>query len=401
MKDNYYFDNAATTWPKPEPVYQFMDSFFRSHGVNPGRSGSQLAVEAEQMIVETRSMLAKFFGFAGDPARVVFTLNATDSLNIAIRGLVEAGDHVIISQLEHNAVLRTANHLERDFGVKVSRVGHCESGYLDLQALEAAITANTKAIVLNHASNVLGTVQNLAAVGELARRAGACFIVDSAQTAGVVPIDMQRDGIGVLTFAGHKGLFGPMGVGGMIVADDIELRAPRFGGTGVNSESPFQPDGYPHRLEAGTLSIPGVAGLHAAQKWFVELGARELPDSTDHKALCDAAIAHIHSVEMQHVSRIAAGLAQIDQVHLLGQHTDGQPRVSTLSFLVDGTPAQQMSEMLDADYHISVRAGLHCAPLVHESFQTIAAGGAVRVSPGFFTQSEDVDHLLEAITDLV
>jgi cysteine desulfurase family protein len=401
VKDNYYFDNAATTWPKPEPVYQFMDRFFRSHGVNPGRSGSQLAVEAEQMIVETRSLLAQFFGFGGDPARVVFTLNATDSLNIAIRGLVDAGDHVIISQLEHNAVLRTTNHLERDFGVAVSRVGHGEEGYLDLAALASAVQPNTKAIVLNHASNVLGTVQDLAAVGELARSCGACFIVDTAQTAGVVPIDMQRDGIGVLTFTGHKGLFGPMGVGGMIVAEDVELRAPRFGGTGVNSESPFQPDGYPHRLEAGTLSMPGVAGLHAAQKWFAELGAKQLGAEGDHKALCTAAIHHIHDTEMEHVNRIAAGLAQIDKVHLLGSQAEGQARVSTLSFLVDGTPAQQMSEMLDADYHISVRAGLHCAPLVHKSFQTIAAGGAVRVSPGYFTEAADVDHLLEAIGDLI
>ncbi len=401
MKENYYFDNAATTWPKPEPVYQFMDSFFRSHGVNPGRSGSQLAVEAEQMIVETRSMLAQFFGFAGDPSRVVFTLNATDSLNTALRGLVDAGDHVIISQLEHNAVLRTANHLERDFGVSVTRVAHSDDGYLDLQALESAIQGNTKAIVLNHASNVLGTVQDLSAVGALARQCGACFIVDSAQTAGVVPIDMQQSGIGVLTFTGHKGLFGPMGVGGMIVADDVELRAPRFGGTGVNSESPFQPDGYPHRLEAGTLSIPGVAGLHAAQKWFAELGAQQLAESADHRACCQAAIAHIHATEMEHVNRIAAGLKNIPAVHMLGSHAEDQARVSTLSFLVDGTPAQQMSEMLDADYHISVRAGLHCAPLVHESFQTIAAGGAVRISPGYFTEAADVDHLLQAIGDLV
>jgi selenocysteine lyase/cysteine desulfurase len=216
MKDNYYFDNAATTWPKPEPVYRFMDSFFRSHGVNPGRSGSELALEAEQMIFSTRRMLAEFFGFSGDPNRVVFTLNATDSLNMALRGLLQQGDHLVISALEHNAVLRTANHLERDFGVAVSRVAPDANGYIDPAQFESAITPATKAIVLNHASNVAGTVQNIQSVAEVANRHGAAFIVDTAQTAGVLPVDMSC-GIDVLTFTGHKGLYGPMGIGGMIV----------------------------------------------------------------------------------------------------------------------------------------------------------------------------------------
>jgi len=274
MKDNVYFDNAATTWPKPEAVYRFMDSFFRSHGVNPGRSGSLLAVEAEQMITKTRSMLAQFFGFTGPSGRVVFTLNGTDALNVAIGGLVGRDDHMIITRIEHNAVLRTANHLERDRGVHVTRIAPDPAGYVPVDAVRDALTPATRLIVLNHASNVTGTVQPLEAIAQIARDAKVALVVDAAQTAGVVPVNMDELGIAVLTFPGHKGLFGPMGVGGMIVAQNVELAPQRFGGTGVDSLSTYQPEAYPYRLEAGTVSVPGIAGLHAAQIWFRQLGAR-------------------------------------------------------------------------------------------------------------------------------
>jgi cysteine desulfurase family protein len=399
MKDNYYFDNAATTWPKPEPVYRFMDSFFRSHGVNPGRSGSELALEAEQMIFSTRRMLAEFFGFSGDPNRVVFTLNATDSLNMALRGLLQQGDHLVISALEHNAVLRTANHLERDFGVAVSRVAPDANGYIDPAQFESAITPATKAIVLNHASNVAGTVQNIQSVAEIANRHGAAFIVDTAQTAGVLPVDMSC-GIDVLTFTGHKGLYGPMGIGGMIVGENINLKPMRFGGTGVDSASPFQPDGYPHALEAGTLSMPGVAGLNAAQQWFAELGEQMQPTDKSHQALCHAALEHIHHTEMAHVERIWNHLATLNKVTTLGNLSDGE-HIAVVSFTVEEIAAQQVAEMLDADYHICARAGLQCAPGVHDTFNTTAIGGAVRISPGYFTEQTDVDHLLASLTELL
>ncbi len=399
MKDNYYFDNAATTWPKPEPVYQFMDSFFRSHGVNPGRSGSELAVEAEQMIFSTRRMLGEFFGFSGDPNRVVFSLNATDSLNIALRGLLQQGDHLVISELEHNAVLRTANHLERDFGIGVSRVKPDQQGFIDPAQIESTLTSATKAIVLNHASNVVGTVQNIRAVAEIANRHGVAFIVDTAQTAGVLPIDMSW-GIDVLTFTGHKGLYGPMGIGGLIVGENINLKPMRFGGTGVDSASPFQPDGYPHALEAGTLSMPGVAGLNAAQKWFAELGTNTEAADSSHQTLCRAALEHIHHTEMAHVERIWTHLSTLKKVTTLGSLADGE-HIAVVSFTVDGIAAQQVAEMLDADYHICARAGLQCAPGVHENFNTTGIGGAVRVSPGYFTEQTDVDHLLASLTELL
>lgn len=420
MKDNAYFDNAATTWPKPEPVYRFMDSFFRSHGVNPGRSGSLLAIEAEQMITATRRMLAAFFGFSGDPNRVVFTLNGTDALNMAIGGLVSPGDHVVTTRLEHNAVLRTVNHGERDGQLAVSRVAAHADGYIDPVDIKAALRPETRAIVLNHASNVIGTVQPLAAVAKIARDAGVPLIVDAAQTAGVLPVDMDELGISVLTFPGHKGLFGPMGVGGMIVAESVDIAPQRFGGTGVDSLSTYQPDAYPYRLEAGTVSLPGIAGLHAAQLWFRALG-RELQGSgeassspetasldaadssaqlADHGALCRLAMNHIHEVELAHVTRIEARLRQFESVKILAS-ARADARVATISFTVDGIPIERVADQLDADHQICARAGLQCAPLVHVDAGTVDGGGTIRLSPGFFTDEEDMQQLLQALDDIL
>ena len=416
MKDSYYFDNAATTWPKPESVYRFMDSFFRSHGVNPGRSGSLQAVEAEQMIFSTRKLLAQFFGFSGDPNRVVFTQNATDSLNMSLAGLLQRGDHVIISRMDHNAVLRPINHLQRDLGIEVTSLDPDASGLIDPDLLESSITAKTRAIVVNHGSNVIGIVQDIKTIASIARSRSVPLIVDSAQTAGVLDIDMSC-GIDILTFTGHKGLFGPMGIGGMVVADHVDLRSTRFGGTGVDSASRFQPEAYPHRLEAGTVSIPGIAGLHAAQKWFADKGREVAKLSaeadhaiTDHSSACKLALRHIHQTEMEYANRIVRHLIEFPNVQMMGtQRTDGDAGpavvqtdfVATHSFTVENVDATQLAEMLDADYHICVRAGLQCAPDVHNFFSTASSGGSVRISPGYFTEDEDVDHLLDALTQLL
>ena len=380
-----------------------MDSFFRSHGVNPGRSGHTLAVEAEQMIFSTRKLLAQFFGFSGDPDRVVFTQNATDSLNMALNGILEPGDHVIISQLDHNAVLRPVNHLQRDRQVSVTSLEPDASGLISLEQLESAITSKTRAIVVNHASNVIGTVQDINAIASLAKDKGVLLIVDSAQTAGVLNIDMSV-GIDVLTFTGHKGLFGPMGIGGMVVADDVTIRSTRFGGTGVDSISAFQPESYPHRLEAGTISIPGIAGLNAAQHWFAELGASLVTsqeEKDDHPLCSRVAREHIHATEMRHSEKIWRFLQQHERITPMGERRKDVDYVATLSFTTDRFVATQLAEMLDADYHICLRAGLHCAPSVHQSFGTANDGGAVRVSPGYFTEDQDVDHLLDSIGQLL
>ncbi len=407
MKENAYFDNAATTWPKPEPVYEFMDSFFRSHGVNPGRSGSLLAVEAEQMITKTRSMLAQFFNFSGPSNRVVFTLNGTDALNQAIAGLVKPGDHMITTRLEHNAVLRTANHFERDYGVEVSRISPDEAGYINPVEIASNITDQTRAIVINHASNVIGTVQPLQQIADVAKAANIPLIVDAAQTAGVLPIDMDTLGISVLTFPGHKGLFGPMGIGGMIVSESVDLTPHRFGGTGVDSLSTYQPDAYPYRLEAGTVSLPGIAGLHAAQLWFRDLGMRcatllniDKAESLSHGELCRHAMKHIHETELSHIKRIETALSGYEKVTVLGNAVD-DARVATLSFTVDDIPTVQVADQLDADHQICARAGLQCAPLVHVDAGTVDGGGTIRLSPGFFTDEEDMQQLLHALNEIL
>jgi len=403
MKDNYYFDNAATTWPKPEAVYQFMDRFFRDYGVNPGRAGHQMGVEAEIMVTQTRRLLAEFFGFNGDPNRVVFTQNATDSLNTAIMGLVEPGDHMIITRLEHNSVLRPANHLERDHSVSVSRIGRDDQGYVNPDDIAAALSEKTRIVVINHASNVLGSVQDLDAIGSIVRKSSALLIVDTCQTAGVLDIDMDRLGIDVLVFTGHKGLFGPMGIGGMIVGEDINIRPARVGGTGVDSISPFQPEAYPHHLEAGTPSIPGIAGLNAAQRWFADMGrglAGETKEKLAHKEACRLALAEIHRVENAHVERLARAFHATNGVTVHGPYEATQPRVATLSISIDNVPADQVATMLDADFEVCVRAGLQCAPVAHEDEGTVCSGGTVRFSPGYFSDDEDIERAIEGITTL-
>jgi len=405
MKEHAYFDNAATTWPKPDQVYAFMDKFFRSHGVNPGRSGSLLASETAEMVAETRSMLASFFHFLGPSERVVFTHNGTDSLNVAICGVLKPGDHVVTSRLEHNAVLRTLNHLERDGGIQVSRVATDKAGYVSIDDVERAVKNNTRAIVLNHASNVIGTVQPLSEIASLAKRFGVLLIVDAAQTAGVLPIDMAVDEIDILAFPGHKGLFGPMGIGGLIVSESVELNPQRYGGTGVNSLSSFQPDLYPYKHEAGTLNISGIAGLHAAQCWFNDLGVRllECEDNVvpaSHRSRVVAAMQHIHHTEIDLVERIEVDLKRDPRVRVLGQATRSA-RVATISFTVDGLSIEMIGDRLDADHHIVARTGLQCAPLVHVDANTVDSGGTIRLSPGYFTDEEDMRQLSIALDDIL
>jgi len=400
MKEHYYLDNAATTWPKPETVYTTMDSFFRGYGVNPGRAGHELAVEAEKMITETRRMLAGFFGFTGDPSRVVFTQNATDSLNIALYGLINGGDHVITTRLEHNSVLRPLNHMQRDHNVSVTFVGRDEQGYVDPQDIKNAITSKTKLVVVNHASNVLGSVQDLKSIGAICKEAGKIFVIDTCQTAGVLPINMEELGVDILTFTGHKGLFGPMGIGGMIVREGLDVRPARVGGTGVDSISPYQPDLYPFHLEAGTVSIPGIAGLNAAQKWFAELGQQQLGGTgADHATACRAALEHIEKKEKEHVEKLAGAFRGMNGITVYGPKNPDN-RVATLSININNMPADQAGTMLDADYYVCVRSGLHCAPLVHEDQGTVEQKGTIRFAPGYFTDDEDIEQAVTGISEL-
>jgi len=445
VDDNVYLDNAATTWPKPEPVYRLMDRFSRDIGVNPGRGGHALAADADRLVRQTRRLLAALFGHAGSPDRVVFTTNGTEALNVALTGLLagagalsgarahgQAGartggtpGRVVTTGLEHNAVWRTLNHLARDHGLRVEHVAPDRDGYIDPALVDAALEQPAAVLVVNHASNVIGTVQPIEAIGAVARRRGVPLVVDAAQSAGVLPIDMAACGIDVLTFPGHKGLFGPMGSGGLIVAEGHELPPLRFGGTGVDSASPFQPDVWPFRLEAGTLAAPAIAGLFAAQLWLAALGRTLLErvpapheplgvpdgieaaleraegiDAADHAQACRRAMRHLHAVEMSHLTALERVLVRHPSVRVLGGARTGE-RVATLCFVVDGMAADEIAERLDADHGICCRAGLHCAPMAHDALHTTALGGAVRLSPGYFTRASDIERFAAGLDEIL
>jgi selenocysteine lyase/cysteine desulfurase len=303
-----YLDNAATSWPKPPSVYDFMMEFYRSTGVSPGRSGFELAIEAGTLLDRLRLRLTRFFGGDADtPERLCFGYNATDALNLIIPGLVAAGDHIVTTELEHNSVIRPVNHLVRDGGVTATFVPFDGAGFVDPDDIARAIRPNTRLVVINHGSNVIGTVQPLGAIGRVCRERGVPLVVDASQTAGVVPIDMRAMHIDALVFTGHKALFGSTGIGGVCVRKHLDVRQVRAGGTGVHSEYPYHLTDYPWRLEYGTVNMLGVASLWAGQDWIEQQGlaaihARELELTQRLVAvlLREPARAHLHGVRERH-----------------------------------------------------------------------------------------------------
>ncbi len=280
MADMIYLDNASTTFPKPDSVYEFMNTFFRKYDINPGRSGSNAALKAGDMIRETRTKLTALFnpslvsnGKRMNPDRLIFTMNATQSLNMVIQGTLSPGDHVVTTNLEHNSVIRPINHLVRDKGLEATFVAPDSEGYVDPEEIRKAIKTNTRLVVINHGSNVTGTVQDIEAIGKVCAEAEVPLAVDTAQTTDVFPIDMAACHISFLTFTGHKGLMGPTGTVGICVADHAEIRSTLWGGTGIKSAYPFHLEEYPYRLEAGTMNLAGIAGLHAGLEWVLERGS--------------------------------------------------------------------------------------------------------------------------------
>lgn len=371
-----YFDNAATTWPKPEAVYKAVDYFMREQGANPGRSGHRMALFAGQSIVEARSLIAKLFNVP-DPSQVIFTLNTTEALNLGIKGLLKPGDHVITSSLEHNSVVRPLETL-RNNGIEVTKLPSSGSvGVLPTQ-VEEAIKGNTKLIILTHASNVTGVLNPINEIGKIARDRGVIFLVDSAQTAGVFPIDVQSMFIDILAFAGHKGLLGPQGVGGLCIRKDLKLAPLKEGGTGSNSESPLQPDKCPDRYESGTFNTPGIAGLSAGLQFLLQTG-----------------IEQIREKERVLIERLLKGLEQIPKVIIYGPKL-GIERASVISFNIEGLEPSEVSLIMDQSFEIATRSGLHCAPDAHRTNGTLTKG-TVRLSLGYFNTIEEVDKCLEAI----
>lgn len=375
-----YLDNAATTWPKPAAVRRAMSRFLSQSAANPGRSGHRLAVEAARVVYQARAALADWFG-APDPLRVVFGSNATEGLNLALHGLLRAGDHVVTTGMEHNSVMRPLRALEEQ-GVAVSVVACAADGSLDPAAVQACLRPNTRLIVMTHASNVCGTLLPVAEVGALARAHGALLLVDAAQTAGLYPLDIQRDGVDLLAFTGHKSLYGPTGTGGLIVGERVDaLRPLKQGGTGSASEREQQPDFLPDCYESGTLNAVGLAGLLAGMQWLKERGVESLRAHEQH--LC---------------TQLLAGLAEIPGVQLYGP-ADAERRTATVAFNLAGRSPSYVGQQLDERYGILCRVGLHCAPAAHRTLGSFPTG-SVRLSLGVFNSQADVQRTLRAVRQL-
>ncbi|HVP38641.1 MAG TPA: aminotransferase class V-fold PLP-dependent enzyme [Candidatus Saccharimonadales bacterium] len=375
-----YLDNGATSFPKPPGVYQFMDLFYRHAGVNPGRSGYDLCLESGFLVEDTRKLLTEFFN-GTDPNRLVFGYNATDALNLAINGLLRPGDHAVTTHLEHNSTLRPLWHLQ-DQGVEVDWVDFDARGFIDPAEMIARMKGNTRAVVMNHGSNVIGTVQPVKEIGRACRERGIPFVLDVSQTAGKVKVDVRELGPGVVCFTGHKSLMGPMGIGGMYVAEGVEIRHTRAGGTGVRSAERHHLEEYPYRMEYGTPNLPGIAGLHEGVKWVVEQGVEA-----------------IHRREMELWTRLRDGLRRVEGVTLYCQDS-AENHISVLAFNVQGLEAGDVGTMLDVDYGIACRTGLHCAPRVHEHLGTDKIHGTVRMGIGPFNTPEHIDTAIRAVGEI-
>jgi cysteine desulfurase family protein len=372
-----YLDNAATSWPKPESVYLAMDEFLRKSGGNPGRGGHSMAAAAGKVVEDTRLLVARLIN-APDKNRVVFTLNCTDSLNMGLKGLLRAGDHVITSSVEHNSVIRPLRKLERQ-GVKVTRLSpRSGDGFVYPDDIEKAITRQTKLVVMTHASNVSGIIQPIEDYGLVARRHDAVFMVDAAQTAGRYPLDVQTQNIDLLACSGHKGLLGPPGVGILYMSERVDLDSLREGGTGSHSELEEQPTDLPYRFESGTANTVGIAGLGAGVKFISREGMEKI-------------LAHEQSL----TARLLEGMCRIPGVAVHG----AKSRISQapiISFTIRNSEPGEVGAILDQAFDIKVRAGLHCAPAAHKTIGTFPQG-TVRLSPGYFNTSEEVDLTLQAI----
>ncbi len=379
MSEFIYLDNGATSFPKPEEVYTTMDTFYRNYGVNPGRSGYELAVEAGAVVDNTRKLLTEFFN-GTDPNHLCFSYNLTDALNLVIFGMLQPGDHAISTTLEHNSVLRPLYHLSQD-GVEVDYVPFNGAGFVDPDDVRKKFKPNTRLVIINHTSNVIGTIQPIREIGQYCREAGIPFAIDASQSAGTIPIDMEEEFLDIVIFTGHKSLLGPVGIGGLYVRDGVEIRHTRVGGSGILSALRTHVEAYPYRLESGTVNTVGVAGLQAGLKWVLKEG-----------------VENIHTHEMKLAWMLREGLSEIDGVTLycLDDLTD---HIAVLTFNIEGMEAEDVGAMIDLDHDIACRTGLHCAPLVHEQLGTTEIRGAVRFSIGPFNTEEHILAAIEAVRE--
>jgi cysteine desulfurase family protein len=375
-----YFDNAATSWPKPASVVDAMSSFMTEVGANPGRSAHRMSIEAGRIVYETREILARLFNVA-DPLRIVFGLNATEALNLALRGLLRSADHVVTSSMEHNSVMRPLRALEEAGVVEIDVVPCSSTGLLDPADVEAAFRPETRMIVLNHASNVVGTLLPVAEAGKIARRHDTLLVVDAAQTAGAYPLDMEAMNVDLLAFTGHKTLFGPQGTGGLCIGERVEaeqIEPIKRGGTGSRSEREEQPTFLPDRCESGTPNTVGLAGLRAGVEFVLQQGVEAI---------------RAHEVVL--TRRLIAGLREIPGVTVYGSH-DAELQTATVSFSVEGLEPSEVGLVLDEGHGIMSRVGLHCAPAAHRTIGTFPVG-TVRFGLSYFNTAQEVDAAVRAV----
>lgn len=375
-----YLDNAATSFPKPECVYRAVDGFMRECGGSPGRGSHRKARDADEMVLGARRALAELFG-APDPARIVLTGSATESLNLAIKGMLSLGDHVVITDLEHNAVVRPLWRLREMLGVRISVVESDAAGFVEPRRIGDAIGSATRLVCCLHASNVLGTIQPIADIAAVAHERRVPLLLDASQTAGVLPIDVRAMGIDLLAFTGHKALLGPPGTGGLYVREGIELEPLKHGGTGMASESPHQPRSMPEGYEAGTANSFGIAGLAAGVEFVAALGVET-----------------IHAHEMFLNELLMDSLRSIPDVMVYGPDS-ARAKVGITSFNLDGLDPADVGRILDRRFGVMVRTGLHCAALAHRKLRT-ESRGAVRVSFGCFNTVEDVSQVTDALQQI-
>lgn len=375
-----YLDNAATSWPKPPQVKEAMIRYIEKIGANPGRSGHLLSVEAARILYEARETLAKLF-HVSDPLRIVFTLNATESINLALRGLLKPSNHIITSSMEHNSVMRPLRELERQ-GIELSILPCSDRGWLDPKEVERKIQPNTTMVVLNHASNVTGALLPVKEVALITRKHDLLFLVDAAQTAGAYPINVEQDGIDLLAFTGHKSLYGPQGTGGLVIGDRVdekEMVPLKRGGTGSRSEFEEQPDFLPDRFESGTPNGVGIAGLLAGTQFVLERGVEK-----------------IRQEESRLMDKLMEGLREIPQVRFYSPENK-KNRIATFSFNLGQRSPSDVALRLEKEFGILCRSGLHCAPAAHRTIGTFPEG-TVRFSLSQFNTQDEMETAIQAVS---
>lgn len=376
-----YFDNGATSYPKPEAVYQAMDAYMRENGASAGRGNYQRAMRASELVYETRKAVAKVLGIKR-PSKIVFTTNITESLNTVIKGFVEPGDMVLTTNYEHNAMWRPLKRLEAENGVTISVLNCSKNGIIDFAELENLLRKRPKLFCFAHGSNVLGNVLPLSEVAKTAHDFGVPILVDTAQTAGVVPLNTTDLEIDFLAFTGHKSLMGPMGTGGLYIHGDSMLKTLKEGGTGSASLSPFQPENPPDRYESGTINVPALVGLKSAAEYIDELGVDKIDEH-----------------EQRLIKLLMKAMGEIPEITLYGAR-DTDPRLGLVSFNIDKCDPYTVAAWLDQHYDIMVRAGLHCSPQAHRLIGT-EQRGAVRISLNWFNTEADVKTCVDALADFI